>query len=554
MDQSAYADAARLFRRALGIGGGALDPDEHCRALLGLATASYRCSDVDAAVTACREAATLAATIGRPDLQADAAIVVEPTLVPEVNVQLRRLCETALAALPDTEPGPRVRVTARLADVCHYLGDLAAAHAACAELDDLGRRCEDPRTVAIGLHAQQLDVSGPGGVDERARLADQLRRVARELADPTETAAAHLWLVDVALHRGDIARAGAELGSALRAGADSTDVITHWQLLRAQATLAQAHARYDDASRFAGAAEALLTATGNPLGWTIWAGQEACIRYHVGLDAAFGAALGLADGAPVPPALLAGPIQTLATVLVLTALERRRDAAAAYRSLGPAQHWEATPHAELFTWSYGILTAIGLDERDDVTALRERLDRHRGSHVASGAGCVAYFGPVELWLGVAAGYLGAHDEAIADLEHAAALCAANGAAGFHAQALLELACVHAARGRPGDVPRVRALAAAVLERADLLGMPPLAAGARALLGRAGAPSAGGLTRREREVAELVADGLTNRAIAQRLHLSERTAANHVQHILDKLDLANRSQIASLVSSQKLSSA
>jgi DNA-binding NarL/FixJ family response regulator len=54
------------------------------------------------------------------------------------------------------------------------------------------------------------------------------------------------------------------------------------------------------------------------------------------------------------------------------------------------------------------------------------------------------------------------------------------------------------------------------------------------------------------VAELVADGLTNRGIAQRLYLSERTAANHVQHILDKLGLANRSQIASLVSRQHLS--
>ncbi|MGZ4544655.1 MAG: response regulator transcription factor, partial [Blastococcus sp.] len=108
------------------------------------------------------------------------------------------------------------------------------------------------------------------------------------------------------------------------------------------------------------------------------------------------------------------------------------------------------------------------------------------------------------------------------------------------------------RGRPGDLSRARTLATTVLERADLLGTKPLAAGARALLGRTASPSAGGLTRREREVAELVADGLTNRAIAQRLYLSERTAANHVQHILDKLALANRSQIASLVSGQRSS--
>src|SRR4051812_42760807 len=52
------------------------------------------------------------ASVGRI-CQADAAIVVEPMLVPEVNVQLRRLCETALTALPETEAGLRVRVAAR---------------------------------------------------------------------------------------------------------------------------------------------------------------------------------------------------------------------------------------------------------------------------------------------------------------------------------------------------------------------------------------------------------------------------------------------------------
>jgi DNA-binding NarL/FixJ family response regulator len=45
------------------------------------------------------------------------------------------------------------------------------------------------------------------------------------------------------------------------------------------------------------------------------------------------------------------------------------------------------------------------------------------------------------------------------------------------------------------------------------------------------------------VAALIAGGLTNRAIAKRLYLSERTAQNHVQHILTKLGLANRAHIA-----------
>jgi DNA-binding NarL/FixJ family response regulator len=61
--------------------------------------------------------------------------------------------------------------------------------------------------------------------------------------------------------------------------------------------------------------------------------------------------------------------------------------------------------------------------------------------------------------------------------------------------------------------------------------------------RTASGDAGPLSPRELEVAGLVAEGLTNRAIAERLFLSERTAQNHVQHILTKLGAANRAQIA-----------
>ena len=52
-----------------------------------------------------------------------------------------------------------------------------------------------------------------------------------------------------------------------------------------------------------------------------------------------------------------------------------------------------------------------------------------------------------------------------------------------------------------------------------------------------------LSRREREVAQLVAGGLSNREIAQRLYLSERTVDNHLHHILDKLGFDSRVQVA-----------
>jgi trimeric autotransporter adhesin len=63
----------------------------------------------------------------------------------------------------------------------------------------------------------------------------------------------------------------------------------------------------------------------------------------------------------------------------------------------------------------------------------------------------------------------------------------------------------------------------------------------------GPPDAGaGLTRREREVAALVAEGLTNREIAERLFISERTADGHLEHIREKLGVRSRAQITAWV--------
>jgi DNA-binding NarL/FixJ family response regulator len=53
----------------------------------------------------------------------------------------------------------------------------------------------------------------------------------------------------------------------------------------------------------------------------------------------------------------------------------------------------------------------------------------------------------------------------------------------------------------------------------------------------------GLSPREWEVASLVVERLSNGEIARRLHISHRTAESHVGHVLDKLALRNRTQLA-----------
>src|SRR5690606_19492641 len=70
---------------------------------------------------------------------------------------------------------------------------------------------------------------------------------------------------------------------------------------------------------------------------------------------------------------------------------------------------------------------------------------------------------------------------------------------------------------------------------ERLGLPPPD-------GRLAATGAAALTPREREVALLVADGLTNAELARRLYISPRTAAVHVGNILRKLGLSSRAQV------------
>ncbi|GAA2446557.1 ATP-binding protein [Streptomyces glaucus] len=69
-------------------------------------------------------------------------------------------------------------------------------------------------------------------------------------------------------------------------------------------------------------------------------------------------------------------------------------------------------------------------------------------------------------------------------------------------------------------------------------------------GPPGGPTGVRLTRRETEVAQLVAEGLANQQIADRLVIARRTAEGHVERILSKLGFSNRSQIAAWVTAQR----
>jgi non-specific serine/threonine protein kinase len=81
-------------------------------------------------------------------------------------------------------------------------------------------------------------------------------------------------------------------------------------------------------------------------------------------------------------------------------------------------------------------------------------------------------------------------------------------------------------------------------RGEAPAAPP--AGTAAPGAAASGTAAKSLTRREKEVAELVAEGLGNREIAERLYLSKRTVDSHLEHIFTKLGFTSRTQVAAWV--------
>jgi non-specific serine/threonine protein kinase len=84
---------------------------------------------------------------------------------------------------------------------------------------------------------------------------------------------------------------------------------------------------------------------------------------------------------------------------------------------------------------------------------------------------------------------------------------------------------------------------------DRAAVVALALGEEAAAGTSAPSPSGPLTRRQREVADLVAQGLTDREIAARLVVSPRTAESHVEQILTRLGFRSRAQIAAWVAAR-----
>jgi len=190
--------------------------------------------------------------------------------------------------------------------------------------------------------------------------------------------------------------------------------------------------------------------------------------------------------------------------------------------------------------------AAEFDDRGTAADLYQRLLPHADLWVCSGAGVVMILGTIRYPLGVAAATTGRLDDAIRHLRAAIASGESAGMPPMVAQASYQLGRVLARRRKPGDRDEAAALATSAAALAGRLGLRPVRDGAEQLARELAGHGTDPLTKREREVALLVGRGLSNRQIAAASHISERTVESHVQHILDKLGFANRTQVAAWV--------
>ncbi|TQI99910.1 helix-turn-helix transcriptional regulator [Kribbella jejuensis] len=496
------------------------DPGERARLRLRLAKAAVRTGELKTAHAATTAAVAYARSSQDHGLLTEAALTLEPIGESTWDGDIHQWCTEALAHERSA------RLLARQSQAATYLGRWAEALATSeAALQ------EAPDDTEV-LTARQLATSGPDDVEELAATADRMIELGTSTGRADVELRGRLWRVDALWYTGDLTAIATEIARIDSCAGRLNEPQGHWHVLMTRTSLALARAEFDHAAALLDQALHGFREIGHPAVHGAEIATKMLIGHHCGHTAELLSTEAWQFGTDVRWDFGA----RLVRAFVLADAGRIDEAATVYQRCGRPGSWPRMRAAELLLEAIAARVAAAVGATEDVRELRAELDSRRGRYVVGGAGGTNFLGPVELSLGICAAALGDWDAAIAELTEAEQLCRAIGAPGF----AVESACLlTTAYQQAGHSARAKALAAETLPLARTLGMTPWVARLQ--------PSK--LSHREYEVAKLVAAGMSNREIANALVISERTAQNHVQHILTKLDFANRAQIAAWMSSQ-----
>lgn len=492
-DRLEYPEAVSHFREALRVQPrvGQAEPGRG-QLLVELARALFRAGAIDEAWHACEEAAVAGRASDDATLLADAATVIRGGGVASWTFSAAQhlLCREALAMLDGSDPARCLRLQAQMA--CTINPWVRGAP----EADPIGppatALADDAESVFLGLQARHSAATSVKHVHERLDLADEAVVLGSSCLVDEYIAWGVSWRIDALYQLGRRVEMEAELMTASALAARMREPIWDWRLLHIRTSLATLDGRYAEAAHLV----QLALEKGRDIGVPnagflhLVASSKLAVLTGRGLSEIERQVAAALEGAPFFARGWHG--------LVLAALGRRDEAEVIWRALAP--HVAALPRdsAEWLISQTGHATlCVLLGDRAAAGDLYRLLLPYQALQAVASA-LTPSDGPVALYLGRLASLLGDHR-----------------ATREHLNAAIRLS--------------------------DAMHAPPVAAEARADLEALGRVAV--LSTREEEVAGLVADGLSNREIAARLYLSERTVESHVSSALRKLNLSSRTALA-----------
>ncbi|MFD5175656.1 ATP-binding protein [Nocardia sp. NPDC058379] len=536
---AAYAEAIRFGQWAIDAAGATAAEADRAELLLDLAGDEFAAGRIADSLEHCVQAAAVAERAARPDLLAEAALVVHGVTTPTVMTQLDQLCATALRQLePGTHDDLIARILARHALSAADRGAGAAARTLSEQAMRAAAHSTDPDVALDAIHARHLSLAAPDYLDERTTLAARAIEIAVDAEQPLAQLWGHVWTADASLQRGDLTAFDSALDHIALLVERRRLPIARWHLLRLRATRAVLVGDLAAALEFDSAAYELALAIGDfSLAGLHHAfrGMYAVIVGHIDRAELTAAVESLSFAPKIPIAQLFAPL--------MHALAGDLDEATAlfapFRELPDTLEVGARWAGTVFC--VGLVAEL-LDDAETADRVYRALAGQERHYCADGTGaliCVSSLARVRADNARVAGHL---DAAVELYRRGLAMDARIGARPFVALGHLGLARTLLARA---DFAAARAEAERAAAGFRRLGMPYRLAAADALLTRIAAAtrSADPLTPREREVRDLAVAGLTNREIATRLVLSERTVETHVRNILAKLGVTNRTELA-----------
>ncbi len=545
----AVADGAFWFDQAIELLDTAgLDGGEQCRVLIESGLARQRLAQVDSALRRAGSAMAIAERLGDAQLAADAALIVQD-VGGEPAVTIAALCRRALSVADGTtaDPARRARVLAARANALSETGDDGGARECATAAMEIADRLvadagpNDPEAAGAlidALHARHTTIAGLPRHADVLEIGRRVRELAPVARRPDVVLWSYVWRIEAYLRIGAVAQSDREIQELAGVVEELDWPMARWHLARARAAVALRNGDFASALAYAEEAREIGRATQDRSSDYLY------IAFVDNLDWITGRGADTRDLTQMwaDAGRLSLPLIDALHGATMAVVGRTDAAARALARLRPQIDSIPIDARTAVTYLATGELAAHLGDRETARRAYELALECRGMFVTSGSGVR---GAASRSLGMMAAAFGDLDTADMLLDEAVGMEDRVGSLPFLALACLEHARALSMRGGPGDRDRALRRCDEAIRTARRVGADRVATEAADLAAELAGVAAGpaALTARERQIAGLIAGGLSNRAIAERLVVSERTVETHVRSALAKVGAENRTQLA-----------